>query len=256
MIDNQIDDNVDGRIAAHHATIAKKPMIAEVFREIHQLFLTLDRQFFGQVPGLRVELGAGVYPVKLSDPAVLATDVVPAPALDRILNAEAMELTDASVRAFYLQNCFHHFPHPERFFAELQRTLTVGGGAILIEPANGWLAGLIYPRLFKSEGYDKKMPGWHAAIDGPMHGANQALSDIVFRRDRAQFTAQFPDLEIVYEAPLPNYVRYLVSGGLNFPQLLPTFTIPALKLLERLLMPLHRVLALHHVIVLRKRADV
>jgi hypothetical protein len=96
------------------------------------------------------------------------------------------------------------------------------------------------------------MPGWNVPMGGPMNGANQALSYIVFSRDRALFTQRYPQLEIVQEAPLTNYVRYLVSGGLNFRQLAPDFVIPMLKLVEDLLYPLRRQLALHHVIVVRR----
>jgi hypothetical protein len=56
-----------------------------------------------------------------------------------------------------------------------------------------------------------------------MEGANQALSYIVFERDRERFERLFPDLEIVEQSWIANYPRYLLSGGLNFRQLLPTF---------------------------------
>jgi len=48
----------------------------------------------------------------------VATDVVPSPGLDAVIDAQAMDLGDGSVRALYGQNCFHHFPDPPRFLAE------------------------------------------------------------------------------------------------------------------------------------------
>ena len=86
-----------------------------------------------------------------------------------------------------------------------------------------------------------------------MTGANQALSYIVFNRDKARFQKLFPQLEIIYHAPLTNQIRYLLSGGLNFRQLVPDVLNGPLKGLEMLLAPLARMLALHHVLVLRKR---
>ena len=248
------DCPVDGpeRLVAHRRVLDRKPMIRGVFDEFHHLFHALDQRFFrgeGQV----IELGAGVYPVRESYPGVVATDVVPAPHLDRTLDAGAMDLPDESVRAFYLQNVFHHFPEPERFFAELERTLVPGGGAILIEPHSGALASVIYPRLFASEGYDKRAPGWSSEVGGPMSGANQALSHLVFDRDIARFESLFPRLEVVHRDVAPNYLRYLVSGGLNFRSLLPGVLTPAVKGVEMLLRPLRGMAGLHRVIVLRKR---
>jgi SAM-dependent methyltransferase len=248
--------DVDGadRLAVHAAVLARKPMLAAVFRECHELMLALDRASFGDTPGLRVELGAGVAPVAMSYPEVLATDVVPGPGLDRVLDAQDMDLPDASVRAFYGQNCFHHFPDPARFLTEVQRVVAPGGGVVLIEPYYGPVASVVFKRLFASEEFDKHMAWWRSDASGPMQGANQALSYIVFRRDRARFESELPELEITQSFPLGNYLRYLLSGGLNFRQLVPSASEGALRALERLLRPARRLLALHHVVVLRRRA--
>src|SRR5262249_8734615 len=150
------------------------------------------------------------------------------------------------------QNSFHHFPQPERFLGELERVLVPGGGAVLLEPYHGPVASLLYKRLFSSEGFDKRFPSWQTPATGPMNGANQALSYIVFVRDRRRFEHSFPSLEIVHEAPVGNYLRYLISGGLNFRQLLPDMASGALAGVERAIAWCNRWLALHHVIVLRK----
>lgn len=64
----------------HPATLQRKPMLAAVFRECHELMLNLDRRTFGYTPDLRIELGAGVAPIAGTFPDVLATDVSPDPA--------------------------------------------------------------------------------------------------------------------------------------------------------------------------------
>ncbi len=249
------DLDVDGvnRLEVHAAVLERKPMLAAVFRECHELMLGLDRRTFGDTPGLRVELGAGVAPIAGTFPEVLATDVVPGPGLDAVLDAQQMDLPYGSVRALYGQNCFHHFPDPLRFLREAERVVAPGGGVILIEPYYGPVASVLFKRLFASEDFDKAMPGWTSDATGPMYGANQALSYIVFRRDRARFERELAGLELVHTFPLGNYVRYLLSGGLNFRQLVPSFTEPALRALEAGLAPARRWLALHHVIVLRRR---
>jgi SAM-dependent methyltransferase len=156
------------------------------------------------------------------------------------------------VRVVFGQNCFHHFPHPDRFFGELERVLQPGGGVILLEPYFGPFASLLFKRLFTSEGYDKKFPSWETPVAGPMNGANQALSYIVFNRDRREFERRFPSLKIVHEEPCRNYLKYLLSGGLNFRQLVPYWASPLIRALQWALSPLDRWLALHHVVVLRK----
>lgn len=247
-----IDVDAQDRITVHANTLARKQLLREVFSEFHHLFESLDRQHFS-ASGIRLEIGAGVAPIRNSYPDVLATDIVPAPGLDRVLNAEDMALDDASVRVVFGQNCFHHFPHPELFFAELDRVLAAGGGAVLLEPFHGPAAAFLYPRLFRTEGYDKQFPSWNVPATGPMNGANQALSYIVFERDRAQFERKFPRLKIVRQAPCGNYLKYLLSGGLNFRQLAPDWSASGITAVQRLLSPMNRWLALHHVIVLRKQ---
>lgn len=245
---------VDGpeRLTAHRAVLARKRMIREVFREFHNTFAALDARFL-RGEGATIELGAGVYPVRESLQGVMATDVMDAPHLDRTLDACDLDLPDASVHAFYLQNVFHHFPRPRDFFRELERTLVPGGGAIFIEPADGPVASLLYPRLFSSEGFDKNAPAWESRVEGPMSGANQALCHLVFDRDFQCFQAEFPSLEVVHRDVLGNYMRYLVSGGLNFRALLPDRASGVLRRLETWLWPMRGVTGLHRVIVLRKR---
>lgn len=245
--------DVDGseRLELHGKVLERKRMLREVFVEFHHAFHRLAARYF-KVEGLEVELGAGIAPMRNSYPEVLATDIVATEHLDMALNAEAMSLDDHSARVFYGQNCFHHFPHPDRFFTELERTLKIGGGAILIEPFHGPFAAFLYKRLFKSEGFDMHFPSWETPSTGPMNGANQALSYIVFVRDRQAFERKHPGLEIVHQEICGNYLRYLVSGGLNFRQLLPDALIPVLKVVEKLLHPLRRVLALHHIVVIRR----
>tara|TARA_B110000259_G_C14024083_1_gene404043 strand:- start:973 stop:1767 length:795 start_codon:yes stop_codon:yes gene_type:complete len=240
-----------GRFELHRKMLEKKRMLRDVFTEFHHLFKKLDRQFFSG-KGAEIELGSGVSPIRDSYPDVLATDIVEALHLDKVLNAEAMDLADNSVRAIYAQNCFHHFPHPDKFLHELERVLIPGGGAILLDPYYGPFASFLFKRLFRTEGFDKSFPLWETPVSGPMNGANQALSYIVFVRDRAEYERKHPTLKIVHEQRLGNYLKYIISGGLNFRQLLPDAMTDVVNVTEKLLWPFNRWLGLHHIIVIRK----
>lgn len=250
---NEIDVDGDGRLTAHGRMLMRKRMLREVFSEFHQSFHRLDQQYF-RGDGLKVELGAGIAPMRDSFPEVLATDIVRGPHLDRAIDAEAMDLVDGSVRTLLGQNCFHHFPHPRQFFAEAERVLAPRGGIILVEPYYGPMATFLYKRLFRTEGFDKAYPSWETPATGPMNGANQALSYIVFVRDRELFDRQFPNLEIVHEERASNYLKYLLSGGLNFRQICPDGMSPLVDCMQWCLRPFNRWLALHHTIVVRKRS--
>ena len=247
--DADMDDAT--RIDRHLRVLARKRMIREVFVECHRAMRDLDlRHLEGSGP--RVEVGAGVAPVRDTFPDVWSTDVVHARHLDAVIDAQRLPFPDASLHAVYAQNAFHHLPQPQLFFHELDRVLAPGGGAILLEPYHGALASLLYPRLFASEGFDKRFDAWETPQAGPMNGANQALSYIVFVRDRDRFAREHPRLRVVAREPLSNYVRYLVSGGLNFRQLLPDAAIGTLRLLERIASPVSSWLALHHIIVIKR----
>ena len=249
--DTDLDDAT--RIDRHLAVLARKRMIRDVFVECHHAMRMADRQHLDG-EGLSVEIGAGVAPLRDTFPDVLSTDVVPARHLDAVVDAQRLPFRDQSLRALFAQNAFHHLPQPTLFFRELERALAPGGGAILLEPWHGPLASIVYPRLFASEGFDKRSPDWEVPPGGPMSGANQALSFVVFVRDRARFERDHPRLAIVACKPLTNHLRYLASGGLNFRQLVPDAAIGVLRAVERLASPLARWLALHHIVVLKRVA--
>ncbi len=240
-------------ILRHRAILRKKPMIYGVMREIYSLCRSLDERYFMGI-GQRIELGGGSSLMKELYPDVIVTDIKHADILDGYMDAQNMDLAAESVRAFYGVNCFHHFPDPQLFFKELNRTLQPGGGCILVEPYFGIISRILYPYLFTSEGFDLRQREWIGSdMQGAMTGANQALSYIVFKRDRHIFEQRNPGLELVYDQVLNNYIRYLMSGGLNFRQLAPSFLISFFKAVEWLIKPMGRITALHHVIVIRKK---
>lgn len=247
--------NVDGaaRLEAHAAILARKRMLREVFAEFHHDFQRLDKLYFSAA-GARIELGAGISPMRNSYSDVLATDVVAGPNADKVLNAEEMDLPDNSVRVLFAQNSFHHFPHPDRFFDEVERVVAPGGGVVLLEPYFGPAANFLFRRMFRTETFDKDSASWDAEVSGPMTGANQALSYLVFFRDRAAFEKKHPTLKIVHHELCSNYLKYLLSGGLNFKQLLPDWMSPLVGFIQFALLPIRRWTALHHIVVLQKTA--
>lgn len=244
-------DSTD-RLESHDSVLSRKPELQQVFHDIHTRMLSLETQCGVASSGLRLELGSGVYPMQRTDPGVFSTEVVPGAAVDLVMDAEHMPFPAESVRTLFLQNVFHHFADPALFLSEAARVLRPGGVVIMLEPYGSNLGRLLYPRLFKTETYDPAMLGWRSPSTGPMSGANQALSHIVFARDRQLFVRAFPTLEIVAEETERSWLRYLASGGLNFPRLLPRAAFRVARRAEHRFDRVSGLLALHHYVVLRR----
>jgi SAM-dependent methyltransferase len=247
-----LDVDATDASVAHRQVLLHKPMLRRMFCGFYAQCRELDERFFTG-PGMRLEIGSGSSIIKEFWPDVVTSDIKPLPFVDLVLDAQELPLPDNSVRAVYGINVFHHLPQPRTFFRQLLRVLAPGGGAVLIEPYHGPVARLLFSRLHDSEGFDLTAPGWEGTHSGPFRGANQALSGIVFDRDRAVFRREFPDLELVYDRP-HTHLSYLLSGGVNFRQLVPTALDPAVRAAEAVLGPFNGLLALQHTVVLRKRA--
>ena len=85
-----------------------------------------------------------------------------------------------------------------------------------------------------------------------MEQANQALSYIYFVKNREKLQKFFPNLEIVHTSIFGNYLRFILSGGLNFRKILPDFLIGFIKIIEIFLSPLKKILGVHYMIVIKK----
>ena len=248
-----VDVDSPDLIDVHREILASKPIMRAVFGDFYRWARGADERYLWG-DGLRVEIGAGSGLMKEAYPDVIITDVKPSKFVDQVVDALDMPWPAASVRTVYAMHTFHHLPDPDRFFDELDRVLVPGGGCVIIDPADTPFARLVYPRLFASEGYDMDQASWKAPDDvGVMWGANQALSYVVLVRDRELFERRHPGLELVGRRRLPNYPRYLASGGLNFRQLWPSRGAGLLRFGERVLEPVAPVLALHQMFVIRKR---
>lgn len=247
-----VDDN--SLLAIHMEVLRKKPLLKSAFETFYRDVMGLCDRLLAPA-GLEIELGSGAGFFKSMRPALVTSDVRKDPHIDMELDAQHMKLADSSVRCIYAINVFHHLPEPELFFSELGRVLVPGGGCILIEPHNGFCSALLHRHLHTDESFLPDAKNWNTTdIAGPLSGANQALAHIVFQRDIVRFNSLYGEtLEVVHQGYVLNALRYLISGGLNFRQLLPSVFEPLLCALEYASKPLARYVSLHQVIVIRKR---
>jgi SAM-dependent methyltransferase len=200
--------------------------------------------------GVLLELGSGGSYLKDIRPAIVTSDVVENVA-ERVIDGRKLPFADNSVQAIFMTHVFHHIPEIDLFLKEAERTLVPGGVISMIEVAHTPFARFFFGN-FHHEPYDDKCREWSFAQKDSMMDCNQALSWMLFVRDREEFERRFPSLKIERLALIP-WFTYFISGGVTSPYLIPGFMNGILIGLEKLLSPLDPVFSLHWQICLRKK---
>lgn len=206
-----------------------------------------------RLPKPIVEIGSGAGFIKKIIPGVITTDVINTYGVDIKAFAEKLPFKKKSIASIVMVNVFHHIKDPEQALKEFDRILVAGGKIVMIEPWVTTFSKFIY-KNFHHENFDEKS-NWKVKGKGRMSDANGALPWIVFNRDRSKFNKMFPNLKVVSIKPHTPF-KYLFSGGLSKPQLLPTSFYPMLDKLEGYLSPLNKHLALFATIVFVKTTSV
>jgi SAM-dependent methyltransferase len=201
--------------------------------------------------GALVELGSGGSYFQDFVPGLITSDVVAGVAA-RVIDARQLPFGDASVQALVLTHVLHHIPDVEAFFREAQRALVPGGVITMIEVAHTPFARFFF-RNFHHEPYDDSVRDWSFGQQDSMMDSNQAMSWLVFVRDRQRFEQLFPDL-VIEELSFAPWFTYLLSGGVTMRNVFPRFLSGPLFAVEWLLHPLRPFFALHWHIRVRKRA--
>jgi SAM-dependent methyltransferase len=198
---------------------------------------------------IMIELGSGGGFLKELIPNVICSDVIDLPTNDMTFSALDMPFTNNSVGGIFMVDTMHHIPDCEQFLNEASRILAKGGKMIMIEPANSTWGRFIY-KNFHHEPFDTK-GGWTIPFTGPLSGANIALPWIVFVRDKELFKQKYPKLEIEAVQYLHPFT-YLFSGGVLRSQLLPNFTYPLIRFIDKLLPKITKQLSMFMMIKIKK----
>ena len=231
----------------HGEIIKKKPFLVRIYKNFYNIFKKALEPF--PEKKIIIELGSGAGFIKEVIPEVKTSDILPLPHLDYVFSGMEMPFGPESVDAFIMTDVLHHIPDSRVFFKEMDRRLKVGGKIIMIEPANTLWGRFIYQN-FHHEPFDPNGK-WGFVSSGPLSSANGAIPWIIFCRDRLLFETEFPQFNIervTFHTPF----RYLLSGGLSFRQLLPSFMYSPLMILEMILKPLHPWIGMFMTIELKK----
>ncbi len=215
----------------HVAIIRSKKFLKRTYEDHYEFF----RRGSKSLPaGEKVELGSGSGFLKEVITDVITTDIVPLPGIDRVASAVSLPFADGSVAALYLLDVLHHVSDAAAFFAEAERCLAQGGKILLVEPANTPWGRFIY-RNFHHEPFEPEQAEWRLKAEKPLSVANGALPWMILVRDRAMFEKRFPQLAIRRVAYVHPF-RYLLSGGLSKPQLVPSCAYGFVRWVEDVLL--------------------
>jgi SAM-dependent methyltransferase len=233
----------EGRLAV----LARKPTLRRELERrdaaIRSALATYGRDGGGPV----TEVGTGLTPYL--ETGVLHTDIYPSPRVDLLASALALPFGDGSLAGIVGIHAFHHFSDPGTFLQECARTLTPGGLVVLIEPNFNRLSRLVFGRLHP-ERFEREQPHWQQDLARD-NDANQALSWMVFFRDRGRVLREHPDLQFVHTRELES-LSFVLTGGYLLRQLAPNVVIEGVHRFAGR----GRVLgatAVHRLIVLRRR---
>jgi SAM-dependent methyltransferase len=216
----------------HRQIILKKPFLKRLYLDHYRCFIDQSKEL-DSLPGRLLELGSGGGFLKDVLPDVITSEVCAMPGIDCVIWADRLPFQDSELKGLFLLNVLHHIPKPASFFSEASRCLVRGGRIVLIEPYNSALGRLFYKR-FHHEPFDETVTEWDLPKSGRMTASNQAMPWMIFCRDRIIFEKQFPELRIVSIQP-HTPLAYVLSGGMSFRGLVPSFSYPLIRRGDQLL---------------------
>ena len=211
----------------------RKPLLQRVYRD----FYSLIADQLSNLPGSKiVELGSGLGNICDVIPNCIRTDLFHYPWIDQIENAYKLSFEDNSVSDLILTDVFHHLKYPGSALAELYRVVRPGGRVLMLEPCMSMLGLLVYGvfhqepiavtkriEWFASEGWSPEKIDYYAA---------QGNATRIFIGSR--FRPLLKNWKAMKTMRL-SAIAYVASGGYSRSQLYPTFMLPWLKGLEKLL---------------------
>lgn len=232
--------------ALRRRIIAEKPFLRRIYAEWYEGIAAV----LPPLPGRVLELGSGAGFLAEYVPDLIASDIMPCPNTDAVIDGHALPLADGALRAIVMTNVFHHLARPRLFLAEAARCVRPGGVMVLVEPWVTPWSRLIYTRLHH-EPFAPEAATWEFPASGPLSGANGGLPWIVFERDRELITREFPQWGVASVTPMMP-LRYLISGGISLRSLMPGWSFDLWRGVEGLLSPAMGQLAMFARIVLTR----
>ncbi|HOW72348.1 MAG TPA: class I SAM-dependent methyltransferase [Phycisphaerae bacterium] len=237
------------RLRRHRRMWDSKPAVRAQYRYWYRL---VTAQLANLSPS--IELGCGCGNFKGCYPEVLATDAMPTPWCDRVVDACHMNFEDDSVGNLVMFDVLHHIPEPLRVFEEASRVLRPSGRIVVVEPLLTAWSRIVY--RFHHESIDETSDLFNVPAPPPSSAdyANAATATLFFHRHREAFLQHVPRLRWVSDQAF-SCLAYPLTGGFRPFCLIPACAVNALSRAEGFVISRWRCrfLALRTLIVLEKR---
>ena len=162
---------------------------------------------------------------------LITSDLFSIPGVDMVIDAQGIDISDASLDGIAMTDVLHHIPDCNLFFSEASRVIRPGGKLVMIEPWNTTWSKWVYLHLHHEQ-FEPSAEDWIIESSGPLSGANGALPWIIFNRDRKIFTDKYPKLKILNIKPIMP-ISYLLSGGISMRSFLPGGVYKPVRYLEK-----------------------
>lgn len=231
---------------------AQKPVLQVIYAAWYEQILE------NCLEGRTLEIGGGSGNLKMFSPNVVATDILFAPWLDSVCDAQRLPFADNSFQNLVLFDVLHHLERPVLFFEEASRVLAPGGRVIMMEPGITPLSHLFY-HFFHEEPVDMSADPYQSgglSTDKDPYDANQAIPTLLFgsQKRRTYFQETFPAFKIL-ESSRCAHVVYPLSGGFQPWSLVPLFAVKFLLGLEKIISPVLRLLISFRIFVVLEKTS-
>jgi SAM-dependent methyltransferase len=186
-------------------------------------------------------------------PDCIRTDLFPYPWIDQLENAYKLSFADETISDLILSDVFHHLKYPGTALQELYRVLRKGGRVIMLEPCMSALGLIVYGLLHVEPIAITKQIQWLAPEDwSPQNidyyaAQGNATRVFVGRKFRSQLEC-WQNIQAIRLSA----ISYAASGGYSKPQMYPTWALPAIQKMEKLLDPFPAIFATRLIVVLQK----
>ena len=236
------------RLEEYRSRWVKKHALRKVYQDLYK------RMAAASLPGKSLEIGAGIGNLELQIENLFRIDIQKSPDVHVVADAHYLPFGNNTFSNVILFDVLHHLECPLIFLAEAERVLIPGGRVIMIEPGITPLSRLLY-----SLGHEEPVDmTWDPRVPcKPRRGkdpyeSNQAIPTLLFKKYFHVLGESAISLNILENHWLSLF-SYPLSGGFKAWSLIPdSWVDPLLKIEEKLLPRLGRIMAFRLMIVLKK----
>lgn len=246
---------IDPRLVAHGDAWAKKAGLRAVYGDYYRRMLTALPQ-----GGRYLEVGAGSGHSRdfTNDMDVTRLDILPAPWVDTVGDAQNLSFQDGTFDGIFLLDVLHHLAEPKCFFEQAARVLKPGGRIAMIEPGITPFSWLFYNFLHEEPvdmSADPLAKQPYGETKDPFE-SNQAIPTLLFRRQehRIALNEAVPGLRTVDRQWLSLFAYPMTGGFKRWSLLTGGMAERLIRLEERLLPGLGLMMAFRLFVVMEKRA--